>query len=197
MQRPQRQVLELGLHVRHAEPVRQRRVNVERLLRDLPPLVRRQEVQRAHVVEAVGELDHDDAQVARHRDQHLAEVLRLAFFARGERELTELGDAIHELGDLLAELLLELGLRRVRVLQDVVEEAGRHRGDVHLEVDEEVGDLERVREIRLAGGPLLALVGDLREPIGAVEHIQVGARLVLRNCLYQGLELGHVAIASA
>ena len=38
---------------------------------------RRQVLDRAHVVQAVGELDEDDAQVARHRQQHLAEVLGL------------------------------------------------------------------------------------------------------------------------
>jgi len=31
--------------------------------------------------EAVGELDHDHAQVARHRDEHLAEVLGLPLLA--------------------------------------------------------------------------------------------------------------------
>ena len=46
----------------------------------------------------------------------------------------------------------------LRVLEDVVEQAGRHRGDVHLEVDEEVGDLERVGQVGLAGRALLALV---------------------------------------
>jgi hypothetical protein len=43
----------------------------------------------------------------------------------------------------------------VGVFQDVVEEAGGHRGHVHLEVDEEAGDLEGVGEVRLAGSPLL------------------------------------------
>ena len=76
-----------------------------------------------------------------------------------------------------------------------MQEAGRHGGDVHLEIDEEVGDFERVGEVRLAGGALLTLVRRLREPVGALQHVQVGARLVLWNRLDQGLELGHVAIA--
>ena len=76
------------------------------------------------------------------------------------------------------------------VLEDVVQEAGRHRGDVHLEADEEAGDLEGVGEVRLAGGALLALVGALREPVGALEQVQVGARLVLRDLLDQGLRAG-------
>ncbi len=136
------------------------------------------------------------AQVARHRDQHLAEVLGLPLLARGEGELAELGDAVDEVGDLLAELALELLLGGQRVLDDVVEEPGRHRGDVHLEVDEEVGDLERMGEVRLAGGALLTLVRGLREAVGALQHPEVGARLVLRNRLDQRRELGHVAIAS-
>ena len=78
-----------------------------------------------------------------------------------------------------------------------MEETGGHRGDVHLEIDEEVGDLERVGQVRLARGALLTLVRRLREAVRALQDGQVRARLVLRDRLYQGLELGHVAIASA
>ena len=108
----------------------------------LRALLGRQVVERPHVVQPVGELDHQHAQVARHRHQHLAEVLGLALLARGEGQLADLGDAVHQLGDLLAELALEVLLGGRGVFQDVVEQAGRHRGDVHLESDEEVGDLE-------------------------------------------------------
>ena len=95
-------------------------------------------------MQPVGELDHQHAQVARHRDQHLPEILGLALFTRGERELADLGDAVDQLRDLPAELALEVGLGRGGVLEHVVEEAGGHGGDVHLEVDEEVGNLKRV-----------------------------------------------------
>ena len=71
------QVLELALDARHAEPVRERRVDVEGLGRDPLHLFRFQVFQRAHVVEPVRELDEDDAQVAGHGQQHLAEVLGL------------------------------------------------------------------------------------------------------------------------
>ena len=76
---------------------------------------------------------------------------------------------------------------------DVVQEAGCHRGDVHLESDEEAGDLEGVREVRLAGGALLTLVGDLRESVGALEQGQVGPRLILRDLLDERGKLGHSA----
>ena len=80
----ERQLLELVLDLAHAEAVGDRRVDVARLLRDLDPALLRQVVQRPHVVQAVGELDQDDADVVDHRQQHLAEVLRLPLLARRE-----------------------------------------------------------------------------------------------------------------
>jgi hypothetical protein len=76
-----------------------------------------------------------------------------------------------------------------------VQETGRHRRDVHLEIDEEVRDLERMGEVRLAGRALLALVRSLREPVRALEYVQVRARLILRDRFDQGLERCHLAIA--
>jgi hypothetical protein len=167
IQDPQGQVLELGLHLGHAEAVGERRVDVERLLGDLLGLLGGQEVERPHIVQAIGELDHEHAQVARHGHEHLAVVLRLALLAGGEGELADLRDAVDEVGDLGPELPLEIALGRVRVLEDVVQEPRRHRDHVHLEVHEQAGHLERMREIGLAGGALLTLVGLLREPVGA------------------------------
>jgi hypothetical protein len=193
LERAEGQVLELRLHLGHAEPVGERRVDVERLLRDRLGLLRREVVERPHVVQAVGQLDHEHAQVARHRDEHLAEVLGLALLARGEGELADLGHAVHELRDLAAELALEVRLGGLRVLEHVVEEPRRDRRDVHLEVDEEARDLERVRQVGLARGALLPLVRLSRERVRALQHVEVRPRLVLRNLLDQCLQLGHDA----
>src|SRR5947209_7443168 len=71
------EVLELGLHARHAEAVRQRRVDLAGLERDAAPLLRVQVLESPPVVQPVGELDDDDAGVLRDRQQKLAVVLRL------------------------------------------------------------------------------------------------------------------------
>jgi hypothetical protein len=71
-----------------------------------------------------------------------------------------------------------------------MEEPGGDGGHVHLEVDEEAGHLQGVGEIGLAGGPLLALMGALGEPVGALEQIQVSGRLVLGDLLDERLQLG-------
>ena len=63
------------------------RVDLARLERDAAPLVRPQVLERAHVVQAVGELDQDDARVLRHRQQQLAVVLDLLLGVRAELAL--------------------------------------------------------------------------------------------------------------
>ena len=74
-----------------------------------------------------------------------------------------------------------------------MQEAGGHGDDVHLEVDQEVGDLQWMAQIGLAGGSLLALMGGGREPIRAREDIEISAWLIFWNFLDQRLELCHGA----
>ena len=61
--------------------------------------------ERAHVVQAVRQLDDDHANVVDHGQQHLADALGLPFLARGEIDLAQFGDAIHAARHFLAELL--------------------------------------------------------------------------------------------
>ena len=128
MQRRKGEILELPLEVVDAEPVSKRRVDLERLLRLLDLLLLAEVAERMHVVQSVTELDEDDADVGRHGDDHLAVVLGLLFLLGIEVHLGQLGDAVHEHGDLGAELLLDPLERRARVLHDVVHEG---RGDGH------------------------------------------------------------------
>ena len=82
----------LGIEIFEAE----RGIDIQRLARHaLLPLLG-EEVQRAHVVQAVGKLDDDDADVLRHGDEELSKVFRLLLFLRLEDDLIELGDARDE-----------------------------------------------------------------------------------------------------
>ena len=104
VQRLEGEVLELPLHRVDAEAVRDRRVDLERLLGLLDLLLLAEVLDRAHVVEPVGELDQDDARVLRHRHDHLPVVLGLRVLAALELDPGQLGDAVDELRDLVAEL---------------------------------------------------------------------------------------------
>ena len=48
----------------------------------------------------VGELDHDHANIARHRNQHLAEIVRLILFLALVLVSADLGHTIDQLRDL-------------------------------------------------------------------------------------------------
>ena len=119
----EREVLQLAAHFAHAEPVRDGRVDLDGLLRDALLPLRGQVAQRAHVVQAVGQLHHDDADVVHHRQQHLADALGLALLGGEEIELGQLGDAVHAARHFVAELLADLLDGDAGVLDHVVQQA--------------------------------------------------------------------------
>ena len=153
----EREVLKLPLDRMDTEPVRDRGVDVERLASLIDLLLLSHGRDRAHVVQAVGELDQDDPDVRGHRDHHLAVVLRLRLVARLERQAGELGDAVDEAGDLLAERLLHLLERRRGVLDGVVQERRAQRFGVEPHPRADLRHADGVNDEVLAGLP--ALIG--------------------------------------
>ena len=191
----ERQLLELVLDAAHPEPIGDRRVDVERLLRDAHALVVGHVLQRAHVVQAVGKLDEDDSDVVDHRQQHLAEVLRLPLFGRRERDGADLRDAFDDVRDVFAEELADLLRRGQRVFDDVVQQPGRDAHRVEFHVRENVGNFERMNEIWLAGMADLSLVLQGREHVGLAEQFEVGVRAVATDFVEQVLETDHLRLS--
>ena len=105
----------------------------------------------------------------------------------------QLGDALDDVRDLLAEQLADLldGVRRV--LDDVVQEAGGDGDDVQPQVGEDVGDLERVDEVGLARAAHLSLVLVGREHVGPPEQLDVGLGVGGPHLLDEVLEPDHGA----
>ena len=189
---PERQLLELVLDLGHAQPVGDRRVDVERLLRRAHAPVLGHVLQRAHVVEAVRELDEDDADVVDHREQHLAEVLDLALLAARERNRADLGHPLDDVRDVVAKGIADAFDGGERVLDDVVEKAGGDADDVELHVGQNVGDLERMDEVGLARVADLSLVLQGREDVGPPEQLEVGIGTVGPDLFQQVLEANHL-----
>ena len=61
-----------------------------------------------HVVQAIGELHQNDADVLDHGQHHFAKALGLGFCAAGELNLIELADAVDECRNLAAKLLFDV-----------------------------------------------------------------------------------------
>ena len=177
VQHREREVFELPLDVLDAEAVRERCVDVERLLRDAFLLLLRERRDRAHVVEAVGELDDEDADVLRHRDEHLAHRRGLLCFLRVEVDALELRDPVDDARDVGAEVVGEVVERDRGVLDRVVQQRGRDRHVVETEVGEHERDTDGVRDVRVAGAAHLVLVGVARDLVRVLDERGVGLRV--------------------
>ncbi len=187
----ERQLLELVLHLAHPEAIGNRGVDVARLLRDLDAALLGQMVERAHVVEPIGELHEDDADVVDHREQHLADVLRLPLLARRERDGADFRHPFDHVGDLGPEELLDALDGRQRVFDDVVEQTGGDGHGVQLHIRQEVGDGERMDEVWFARMANLSSVLEGRKDIGPPEQLDVGVRAVGPDFFQQILEANH------
>ena len=96
----ERKVLEFSADQSHPQAVRDGSVNVERLARDALLLFGRKKPERAHVVQPVGELHHNDANVVDHGQQHLADVFGLARFGSQQVQPADFRDAFDQAGDV-------------------------------------------------------------------------------------------------
>ena len=170
--------------------MREGSVDVERLLGDALLLFGAQVLQRTHVVQAIGELDDDDADVGDHGEEHLADVLGLVVFAVGELDFVEFGDAFDDVCDLFAEAAGDLLRGDVGVFDGVVQKASGDGGGVHLQIGEDLGDFEGMDDVGLAGGAELAFVLFLTEGPGGADEIEVVVRTVCADGGENVLEAG-------
>ena len=171
-------ILKLLAQPLHAHAAGERRIDLHGLLGDDPALGRFHGAERAHVVQAVGELDEEDADVARNRQQELAEILRLLGLLGDEVELLDLGQAVDERADLGAEQRVDLAAGRAGVLDCVVQERGGDGGGVEPHLGEDGGDFHRMGEEGRARSTLLVAMRLHGVDIGAVQQRLVGVRLV-------------------
>ena len=114
-------------------------------------------------MQAVCQLDDEDADVLAHGNEHLADGLRLLVRKVLHLDLRDLRDAFDQLGNGRAELFGKLLRRRVRVFHRVVQKRSAQRLHVHLQVREDDGDFDRVRDERFAAFAALALMRGRRE----------------------------------
>ena len=94
-------------------------------------------------------------------------------------DLRQLRHAVDELGDLRAEPFLDVGQAVLGVLGDVVQQRGLDGDRIDAELGEDLGRGDRVRDVRLARGAPLPVVGLDGEVEGRVHRGRVGRRVML------------------
>ena len=192
----ERQLLQLLAHFLDAHAAGERRVDVEGLLGDAPALVRRHELQGAHVVQAVGELDQQHPHVVGNGEQQLAEILALGRALRHEVEPLDLGQAVDEGADLGPEGLVDLLQGRLGILHRIVEHRRGNGRVVELEVREDGRDFQGMAEEQVAGGTLLVAMSHHGIHVRPVEKRLVGRGVVALDPLDEFILAHHAAAIS-
>jgi hypothetical protein len=104
-------------------------------------------MERAHIVQPVGELDQQHPDIVGHGEQEFAQILGGALGFGLRLDLRQLGDSVDQPGDRGAEALLDLFGGSDRVLDRVMQDRGRDRLVVELQVGQNARDFDRVAEI--------------------------------------------------
>ena len=154
------EIFELLLDLLHTETVCKRRVYVHSLKRGRASLGIGLYRECAHIVKSVAELDEDDSDVSRHREQHLTQIFNMCLLLILDVKRDHLCKSVDEHRGLATEFrgdLIKVGLIRA-ILHRVVKESGADRVSVKSEIRNYLGNRNRMRDIRISAHAELSLV---------------------------------------
>ncbi|MNT04666.1 hypothetical protein D3C72_1392550 [compost metagenome] len=186
----ERQLLQLGGDGVDADGAAQRGIDFQRLAADALALLRLDVLQGPHVVQTVGQLDQQDPHVLGNGQDEFAQVLGLTRVLGLQLQSRQLGHALDQNGDLLAEHGGDVVTGGRGVLDHVVQQGRDDGRRVQLVVGQDARDLNRVRKIGVARGPQLRAVHLHRIDVGAVQQRLVGGGVIGLDRLDQ-FELAH------
>ena len=185
------QVFQVPLEQIQAQAVGQRRVDVHGFLSNAPLLVGLLKVQRAHIVQAVGQLDHEHPDVMAHGQNHLADVFGLRLFLVLKADEADLGHAVHNVGHFFAEIVVDFLDGGLGVLHRVMQQARGHRRLVKAHVGQGIGHRQRMGKIGFSRQARLPGMGRGRIDVGPLNQFQIGVAVVGRNLVENFLNTDH------
>ncbi len=186
----ERQFFQLGCNRMNADRAAQRRIDLQRFAADPLALLRLHEMQGAHVVQAVRQLDQQHPHIARNGQDELAKVLSLTCMLGLEFQPRKLGHALNKNGDLLAEHIRDVVPGGRGILDHIVQQGGDDRRCIQPIMRQDACHLDRMGKIGIARGPQLRAMHLHRIDIGLVQQGLVRRRVIGPDRLDQ-LELAH------
>ena len=190
MERSEGEILQLHLHLLHAEPVRKRGVDLEGLASGALLFECRHACDGLQIVETIGELDDQHPNVLSDRHDHLAHRGGLLLFLGVVMDPIELGDPIDDASELCRELPLKFLETDHRVLDGVVKQSGGDGDVVEALTGNDGGHRHRMADVRLARLAVLAAVRLLGHRERRLDHGRFGLRVVLGVLGEQRCDLG-------
>ena len=163
----------------HAHPLGQGGIDFHGFTGDAAAFFRAFDVmQRAHVVQPVGQLDQQHPQILAHRQQEFAQIFGGALLLAHRLDLGQLGHAIDQPGDIGAEQALHLLDSGEGIFHRIVQQGGDDRVLIELQLGHQARHLYRMAEIGVATGALLAAMFLDGVDIGAVEQALIRIRII-------------------
>ena len=185
------QVFQVALHHVQTQAVGQGRVDIHGFLGNALLFMTFLKVQRAHIVQAVGQFDHENPHVVAHGQDHLADILRLGFFLVLKGDLADLGNAIDDIGHFFAKIFVQLFNGGLGVFYCVVQQAGGNGGFVKTHARQDAGNRQRVGKVRLARKAGLPRMGGGGKHIRLLDQLQIRVRVASRNLIENFLNTNH------
>ncbi len=185
------QIFQFDLQITHAQTGRDGRVDVEGFTRDAALLVGTHRAQGTHVVQTIGELDQDDADILGHRQHHLLKIFRLGLGLGFKLQMGQFGDAIDNIGHRSAKLPFDAGVVDFGIFDHVMQH-GRHQAlMVHVHAGQNIGNRQWVSHIGLATLASLAIVGLLSVEIGTPNPSDLLRDQILFEAMGKGVYRRH------
>jgi hypothetical protein len=131
-------------------------------------------------VGTVRQFDQDDADVAGHGQQHLAERLGLVFFPGVEMQFVQLGQAIDQFCNRRSKALDQFCFGDATIFQRVVQQSCHQRLGVHFPLGALGGHRDRVGDVGLPVVAKLAQMGFVRKAVGLANLLYILGRQVVQ-----------------
>ena len=136
-----------------------------------------------HIVQAVSQLNQDNPDIFRHREDHLAHVFGLVLKAIPKGKLIQFRDTIHQHQNCRAEVFFQLFPGDWSVFQNVMQQSRRYCLHIQLQIGQNECHLVGMFKIggsRFAG---LSFMGALRKVVGFLNQLHISSWIVAENAV--------------
>ena len=136
-------------------------------------------------MQAVCQLDDDDADIFGHREEHFAEILKLLVLLVLVVELGELRHAIDQEGDFFAKEHFEIFQRIAGILDDIMQERCHDAFLIHFQLRKNVGHRDGMDDVWLARLPGLSRMRFFCQLVGFFDEVE---RFLIMHVRFQLVE---------